>query len=458
MTNTIVSLGFVGDIETYRRGFAGATVHDAFNFMNVLIWLPAELISSAINGGDGGVLFLISDAIARSFSACEGDCQEWEGPFQAMTSAIADSLIVPDSDVIKDFSFGRPSASFVQCQALCRLSADCAYVFNQQRCASSPLAEPDTVCGNTLIFEDNSTLAVADDEPAAFVFCNASGFGVLSQAVVEAAQAHYDGHTLNKAGILHDAGLDQEAGIIVLFLSLAVLLLSLLGMVRLLNIAVKGPAQQVLKRALNMPGVVAIVVGTGVTILVQSSSITTSTLTPLVAVGTLTLEGMLPLTLGANIGTTLTGILAALVGSSVLGFQIAMVHVLFNVFGVVLLYPIPRVRAVPIAVARKLGDLAATYRVFPIVYICVFFLGYPAACLLLSIGFDSDSTGALAATAVGLVAILGTHVLAYVWYSKRGGRQVLLDRFGRVQPDVEDGLRKGDNTTARVTVATAASL
>ncbi|GBG29651.1 Sodium-dependent phosphate transport protein 2B [Hondaea fermentalgiana] len=55
VTNTIVSLGFVGDKEQYRRGFAGATVHDMFNYMNVCLWLPLEAISSAINGGNGGL-------------------------------------------------------------------------------------------------------------------------------------------------------------------------------------------------------------------------------------------------------------------------------------------------------------------------------------------------------------------------------------------------------------------
>ncbi|GBG29652.1 Sodium-dependent phosphate transport protein 2B [Hondaea fermentalgiana] len=123
-----------------------------------------------------------------------------------------------------------------------------------------------------------------------------------------------------------------------------------------------------------MNGYLAILVGCGVTMFVQSSSITTSTLTPLVAMGTLTLEGMLPLTLGANLGTTLTGILASLVGDSANGFQLAMAHVLFNVFGVVMFYPIPKIRQIPIGAARRLGDLAALFKAFPIFYIFMLFL------------------------------------------------------------------------------------
>ena len=59
-------------------------------------------------------------------------------------------------------------------------------------------------------------------------------------------------------------------------------------------------------------GYVAIIVGCGLTMLVQSSSIFTSAITPLVGVGILHLDRMYPLTLGANLGTTFTAILAAM--------------------------------------------------------------------------------------------------------------------------------------------------
>ena len=56
----------------------------------------------------------------------------------------------------------------------------------------------------------------------------------------------------------------------------------------------------------------AILVGLGITIIVQSSSVTTSALTPLVGIGVLPVHKMLPMTLGANIGTTFTSMFAAL--------------------------------------------------------------------------------------------------------------------------------------------------
>ena len=43
VTNTIVSLGQVGEREQFRRAFAGATVHDVFNWTVVCILLPIEV-------------------------------------------------------------------------------------------------------------------------------------------------------------------------------------------------------------------------------------------------------------------------------------------------------------------------------------------------------------------------------------------------------------------------------
>ena len=57
---------------------------------------------------------------------------------------------------------------------------------------------------------------------------------------------------------------------------------------------------------LAFSGYVALIVGAVMTILVQSSSIFTSTLTPLIGVGAITIERAYPLTLGSNVGTTVS--------------------------------------------------------------------------------------------------------------------------------------------------------
>ena len=57
---------------------------------------------------------------------------------------------------------------------------------------------------------------------------------------------------------------------------------------------------------------------------------------------------MLPLTLGANIGTTVTGLLAALVSGKVEALQVALCHLFFNISGIIIWYPIPFMRKVPL--------------------------------------------------------------------------------------------------------------
>ena len=60
-----------------------------------------------------------------------------------------------------------------------------------------------------------------------------------------------------------------------------------------------------------LTGYLAMILGALLTILVQSSSVFTSTLTPLAGAGLISLERAYPLTLGSNLGTTTTSILAS---------------------------------------------------------------------------------------------------------------------------------------------------
>jgi sodium-dependent phosphate cotransporter len=92
----------------------------------------------------------------------------------------------------------------------------------------------------------------------------------------------------------------------------------------------------VIYKATNVNGLLAMLIGCGITVAVQSSSITTSVLTPLVGVGVIQLEQMFPLTLGANIGTTITGLLASMVSDSVDALQVALAHLFFNVSGIII--------------------------------------------------------------------------------------------------------------------------
>jgi hypothetical protein len=43
VTNTLVSIGQITNVSDFRRAFAGATVHDMFNWLAVIVLLPLEV-------------------------------------------------------------------------------------------------------------------------------------------------------------------------------------------------------------------------------------------------------------------------------------------------------------------------------------------------------------------------------------------------------------------------------
>ena len=164
---------------------------------------------------------------------------------------------------------------------------------------------------------------------------------------------------------------------------------ALLFLVKVLRDSVHDRVERVVNRVLGWSAVFAILVGAFVTVMVQSSSITTSLLVPLGGAGLLTLERAFPVTIGANIGTTVTGFLAALAVSgenASAGLQIAVVHLLFNLSGMFLLYPVQAVRNVPLRLARWLTTLALRSRKLTVLWIALLFYGLPALCVVISRG------------------------------------------------------------------------
>lgn len=93
---------------------------------------------------------------------------------------------------------------------------------------------------------------------------------------------------------------------------------------------------------------------------VQSSSATTSLVVPLAGTGALSLRQIFPYTLGANIGTTITAILASMSTGEPAAVVVGLAHLSFNILGIAIFYPL---RAVPIWMAQKLGAYAARTKV-----------------------------------------------------------------------------------------------
>ena len=127
----------------------------------------------------------------------------------------------------------------------------------------------------------------------------------------------------------------------------------------------------------------AMLFGVFITILVQSSSITTSLVVPLAGAGILRLEQIFPYTLGANIGTTITALLASLVSGTIAPLAVAFSHLIFNIFGIAIIWPIEKVRNIPIITAKWFTEIAIQNKIYPIIYILVMFFIVPLTLIFL---------------------------------------------------------------------------
>ena len=116
---------------------------------------------------------------------------------------------------------------------------------------------------------------------------------------------------------------------------------------------------------------------------IQSSSVTTSLIVPLVATDKVKLVNAFPFIMGANIGTTITALLAALFKTET-AVSIAIAHLLFNCIGVLIFMPFPMLRKLPIKGAEFLGSMVVRYRAISLLYIIITFFLLPFAFIFLS--------------------------------------------------------------------------
>jgi sodium-dependent phosphate cotransporter len=173
-------------------------------------------------------------------------------------------------------------------------------------------------------------------------------------------------------------------GTTVVLTGLAIVLLSLTFITKNMRELVADRVEKSVNRVLGKgSGSVAMLLGLVITIAVQSSSITTSILIPLAAAGVLSLRNAYPVTLGANVGTTITALLAALAASVPEALTVGLAHTTFNVLGIALLY-VPRfIRYVPVRLAEGLAGVAVKSPVWAVVYVMTAFIILPLVGVLL---------------------------------------------------------------------------
>ena len=272
ITNTIVSLGHVRDKEEFRRAFSAATVHDYFNLLSVVIFLPLE--------------------IAFGFLEKAG-------------MILASMLVGGGSVDVKSF--------------------------NVIKAATKPVVD-----------------LVRD------------GADILPQ---------------------------PYAGILLILIGVALIFLAITFIGKLLRTLMVGRAKKILHGAIGRGPVAGIASGTVVTIIVQSSSTTTSLMVPLAGTGVFTTRQIYPFTLGANIGTCVTALLAATAVSgdnALFALQIALIHLIYNFVGVVFIFAIPFLRELPPRASDWLANLASENKLYALAYILFVFFLVPGLCVGIS--------------------------------------------------------------------------
>ncbi|XP_043369991.1 sodium-dependent phosphate transport protein 2B isoform X1 [Dermochelys coriacea] len=382
ITNTIVALMQAGDRNEFRRAFAGATVHDFFNWLSVFVLLPLEAVS--------GYLYRLTNLIVESFHLESGE----NAPelLKVITDPFTKLIIQLDKSVINAIATneeGAKNKSLVKtwCKTKTNVTMQNVTIPASENCTSPDLCWTDR----------NLTWTIKN---------------VSLTENIKKCQNLFAGTNLA----------DLAVGLILLAGSLIILCICLVLIVKLLNSVLKGQVASVIKKMLNtdfpypfswVTGYLAMVVGAGMTFIVQSSSVFTSAITPLVGIGVVSIERAYPLTLGSNIGTTTTAILAALAspGSTLrYSLQIALCHFFFNISGIILWYPIPFTR-VPIRLAKSLGNITAKYRWFAVFYLILCFFLIPLAVFGLSVAGWQVLLGVCGPILLALIVVIVINVL-----------------------------------------------
>ena len=164
-------------------------------------------------------------------------------------------------------------------------------------------------------------------------------------------------------------------------LALLLLFAALKYMVSSLKLLVVTKAKAWFDKYLFKTALRAFVVGLILTALIQSSSITTSLIVPMAGAGLLTLPQIFPYTLGSNIGTTITAILAALITGSVPAVVVAFSHLWFNVLGMTLWWPLQKI---PITMAVKFAEYSTKNKIVPVGYVIIMFFIIPLIVIFFS--------------------------------------------------------------------------
>jgi len=178
------------------------------------------------------------------------------------------------------------------------------------------------------------------------------------------------------AAIIHFTG---DSAWLSAILAIILLFIALKYIVTVLKSMVLAKVERFFQRYIFRTPALGLILGIVLTSIVQSSSITTSLVVPLLGAGVVTLSQVFPYMMGANIGTTVTAFLASFVTGSPEAVSVAFAHLMFNIYGIAIFWPLKKI---PITLAVKLAESTQKSKLIPILYIIIVFFAIPGAILL----------------------------------------------------------------------------
>ncbi|MCK4632060.1 MAG: Na/Pi symporter [candidate division Zixibacteria bacterium] len=212
-------------------------------------------------------------------------------------------------------------------------------------------------------------------------------FGLISKSahVVEGVFADFGGLTfasplkaISKPVATWLIHLTGDSAWFSVILAMILLFVALRYIVVVLKSMVLARVEKFFQRYIFRTPALSFILGIMITATVQSSSITTSLVVPLIGAGVITLVQIYPYMLGANVGTTITAFLASFATGSPDAISVAFAHLIFNTYGIAIFWPLKRI---PIWMAKTIGRLSGKSKLVPIIYVLVFFFVIPGIIL-----------------------------------------------------------------------------
>ncbi|MFH1728541.1 MAG: Na/Pi symporter [Pseudomonadota bacterium] len=318
ITNVLVSLGHIGNKVEFERAYSCSIVHDFFNLLTVAVIFPIQLMTNFLGK--------LSIFMAETFSAMGG--LKFVSPLKYLV---------------------KPQASFFISLFKNEFTIDVTMIF---LLVTAFLFIAKFLISRMIVQKKTNLLLFITSILFAFIF----GFA-----------KHYSDFLFNR--YLAQFGF-------ALFMLFAMLIIIVKVMKTSLLKHVEGLFHKyIFKTALR-----SLFLGLILTALMQSSSATTSLLVPLAGAGILNIYQIYPFTLGANCGTTITAILAALSVGQVNAVAVAFSHLIFNVVGIAIFWPLQRI---PIFMAQKFAKLCMINRAIPVLAILFMYFILPMILILI---------------------------------------------------------------------------